>query len=59
MGSKRISLGGIMKLVTHRQSNISEKGGGGGGACGSGLYANQTSSDMQRSCSQMFDIVAV
>lgn len=48
-----------MKLVTHRQSNISEKGGGGGGACGSGLYANQTSSDMQRSCSQMFDIVAV
>lgn len=38
-GSKRISLGGIMKLVTHsRRGKINEKGGG--DEHGSGLYAN-------------------
>lgn len=37
--SKRISLGGIMKLVTHsRRGKINEKGGG--NEHGSGLYAN-------------------
>lgn len=40
LGSKRISLGGLMKLVTHsRRGKINEKGGG-DGAGGSGLYAN-------------------
>lgn len=39
LGSKRISLGGIMKLVTHsRRGKFNGKGGG--DEHGSGLYAN-------------------
>lgn len=47
-----------MKLVTHsRRGKINEKGGGGLKLVARGFMLIKTSFDMQRSCSEMFDIV--